>query len=74
MWPHLIELTPELFDQDLRIYPVLEPLHVQALVPELAVEGLIYAVQPRLSWIDIKAFDSILVQLAKERERALSSR
>lgn len=52
MGPHLIELTPELFDQDLRIYPVLEPLHVQTLIPEFAVEGLVHAIQPRLSRVD----------------------
>ena len=37
----LVELTPEVFDQDLRINPILEPLHIQALVSELAVEGFI---------------------------------
>ena len=36
---HLVVLTPELFDQDLRIDAVLEPLHRQALVAELAIEG-----------------------------------
>ena len=40
----LFELTSELFDQDLRIDPVLEPLHAQAFVPELPVETLIRAV------------------------------
>src|SRR6185437_8311952 len=47
----------ELLDQDLRIYPVLEPLHVQTLVPEFAVEGLVHAIQPRLSWIDERRVD-----------------
>src|SRR6185437_12765521 len=47
----------ELLDQDLRIYPVLEPLHVQTLVPEFAVEGLVHAIQPRLSWVDERRVD-----------------
>lgn len=34
----LVVLTPEVFHQDLRICTVLEPLHAQALIPELAVE------------------------------------
>ena len=38
MGSDLIELTPELFDQDLRINAILELLHVQALVAEPAIE------------------------------------
>ena len=36
----LVVLTPELLDRDLRIDSVSEPLHRQALIAELAVEGL----------------------------------
>ena len=46
---NLVVLTPELLDRDLRIDSVSEPLHAQALVAELAVEGLIVAVLPRLT-------------------------
>jgi hypothetical protein len=52
VWANFIELTPELFDQDLRINPVFEPLHAQALVPELAVEGFVHPVQPGLAGIN----------------------
>jgi hypothetical protein len=52
VWTDLVVLTPEVFDQDLRINPVFEPLHVQALVPELAVERFVHAVHPWLSRID----------------------
>src|SRR5579872_558831 len=37
---NLVELAPELLDQDLRIDPVLEPLHAEALVARLAVEAI----------------------------------
>jgi len=57
VWPGLIELTSVLFDKDLRINPVFEPLHVQTLIPELAVEGLVHSVQPRLSGIDVGCVD-----------------
>src|SRR6185437_2701625 len=67
MGPHLIELTPELLDQNLRIYAVLEPLHVKALVPELAVEGLVHAVQPRFSWVDERRVDVGLCQPLQDR-------
>jgi predicted nuclease of predicted toxin-antitoxin system len=35
---NLVELSPELFDQDLRIDPILEPLHRHAFIAQLAVE------------------------------------
>ena len=47
-----VELAPEVFDQDLRINPVLEPLHRQTLIAELAVEGFIHTVLPGLARID----------------------
>jgi hypothetical protein len=40
MRPDLVVLAPELLDQYLRIDPVLEPPHLQALIAELAVEGI----------------------------------
>ena len=57
----LIELTPELFDQDLRIDAVLEPLHRQTLVTELAIKGLIGAVLPWFAWVDERCVDAGLL-------------
>lgn len=57
MWSNLVELPPELFDQDLRIDSVLEPLHAKTLVSELAVEALVRAVLPGLAWIDVRGVD-----------------
>ena len=55
----LFELTSELFDQDLRIDPVLEPLHAEALVTELAVEALVRSVLPGLAWIDVGSVNAM---------------
>jgi hypothetical protein len=52
-----VVLAPEVFNQDLRINPVLEPLHPQALIAELAVEGFIHAILPGLTWIDQRRID-----------------
>jgi hypothetical protein len=38
MGSNLIELTPELFDQDLRIDPILKPLHRETFIAKLGVE------------------------------------
>jgi len=66
---HLVELTSEVFDQDLRIDSVLKPLHAQALVPELAVERLVHSVQPGFSGIDIRSVDVGLRQPSQDRSR-----
>ena len=49
MRSHLVVVMPIVFDSDLRIDSVPEPLHAQALVRELAVERLVESVLPRLS-------------------------
>ena len=53
----LVVLTPELLDDNLRIDSVSEPLHRQALVAELAVEGFVSAVLPGLARIDVGGVD-----------------
>lgn len=62
MRPNSIVLLAERFDQGLRIQSVLEPLHRQALVPELAIEGLIRSVLPRFAGIDGDGFNVSRVQ------------
>src|SRR6185437_9623181 len=57
MGAHLVELTPELFDHHLRVDPVLEPLHAQALVAKFTVEGLIRPVLPGLARINVCRVD-----------------
>ena len=57
MRSNLVVLTPELLDQNLRIDPILEPLHAQTLVAELAVERFVRAVLPRLARIDVGGVD-----------------
>src|SRR6185437_13429726 len=54
---HVVEVTPELLDHYLRVDPILEPLHAQTLVAELAVEGLVRAVLPGLARIDVGGID-----------------
>ena len=41
MGSNLIELTPELFDQDLGIDSILKPLHRETFIAKFAVEGFI---------------------------------
>jgi hypothetical protein len=67
--PNLVELPPELFDQDLRIDPVLEPLHAETLVAKLAVEALVRSVLPGLAWIDVGRVDLCLRYPAQDRSR-----
>jgi hypothetical protein len=57
---NLIELTPELFDQDLGIDSILKPLHRETSIAKFAVEGFIGSVLPRFSRIDacVLMFDS----------------
>src|SRR5690606_34486988 len=54
---HFVVAAPELFDHHLRVDPVLEPLHAQALVAELAIERLVRAVLPRLAGVDMCGVD-----------------
>ena len=58
----LVVLTPEVFDHDLRIDPISEPLHVQAFVTELAVERFIHSIQPGFSRIDVRGVNVGLAQ------------
>lgn len=67
MWTDLVVLTPKLLDQHLRIDPVLEPLHAQALVSELAIEGFVRAVLPRLAGVDVRGIDVRFRQPAQDR-------
>ena len=57
MWSNLIVLTPELFDQDLRIDPILKPLHRKTFIAKLAIERFIRSILPRFSGIDARDFD-----------------
>ena len=57
MGSDLVVLPPELFDQYLRIGAVLEPLHRQALITQLAVERLVGSVLPRLAGINVRRID-----------------
>ena len=65
----LIELAPEVFDQYLCINPVLEPLHREALIPQLPVKGLVRSVLPGLAWIDVGRVDLCLRHPAQDRSR-----
>ena len=69
MRTHLVVLTPELLDQDLRINPVLEPLHTQTLVAELAVKRLVRAVLPGFSRIDKRRVDVLACEPAQNGTR-----
>jgi len=57
VWSDLVVLTPELLDRDLRIDSVSEPLHRETFIAKFAVEGLVGAVLPRLSRIDVCRID-----------------
>ena len=57
MGSNLIELRPELFDQDLRIDPILKPLHRETFIAKLAVEGFIRSILPRFPRIDARGID-----------------
>ena len=64
MGSHLVVAAPEPFDQDLRIASILEPLHCQAFVAELAVKALVQAILPGLSRIDRDGRDVRVVEPA----------
>ena len=63
----LVVLAPELFDHDLRIDSISEPLHRQALITQLAVERLVGAVLPGFARIDAGGVDVSLQQPAQDR-------
>ena len=69
MGSDLIVLTPEFLNQDLRINPVLEPLHTQTLIAELAVERLVRAVLPGFSRIDEGGVDVLACEPAQNGTR-----
>ena len=54
MRSNLVEVTPPILDEDLRIHPVRKPLHAQTLVPELPVEALVRFVLPGFTRIDMR--------------------
>lgn len=58
-----------MFDQDLRINPVTEPLETQALVAELAAAALAGRVLPGLAGIDLRSLDVRLAEPAQDRPR-----
>ena len=58
MRTHLVEVFAPGFDDDLGLGARPEPLHVQALVAEFAVEALQRAVLPRLAEIDQGGLDA----------------
>ena len=53
----VVVAAPDL-DNDLRLRPASEPFERQALVTELAVEALVFAVLPRFVRIDLCALDA----------------
>ena len=57
MGSNLVELTPELFDQDLRIDPILKPLHRETFIAKFSIEGFIRSILPRFSWINARRVD-----------------
>ena len=57
MRSNLVELTPELFDQDLRIDPILKPLHRETFIAKLTVERFVRSILPGLSGIDARGID-----------------
>lgn len=57
MGSNLVVLTPPVFDDDLRIDSVSEPLHRQAFIAELAVERFVRAVLPRLAGFNVCGVD-----------------
>jgi hypothetical protein len=67
MRPDLVVVLTPVLDHDLRIDSIAKPLHRQALIAELAVEGLVRAVLPRLAWIDERRFDVLVSEPAQDR-------
>jgi len=54
---NLVVELPPVFDCNLRIDSILEPLHPEALVSELPVEALVRSVLPGLPGVDRRGLD-----------------
>ena len=70
MRSNLVEPSSEVFDQDLRIDSILEPLHRQALIAELAVEAFMQSVLPGLARVDQRGLDVLAPEPAQDGARA----
>ena len=57
MWPHCIVMATPDFDEDESFAAAAEPLQVQALIAQLAVEALVGAVLPGFARIDEGGLD-----------------
>ena len=57
MWSDGVAMLPPLFDDDFGMSPVSEPLHVQAFVTQLAIEGFVHTILPWLARINVGGFD-----------------
>ena len=64
----VVTLAP-VFDSDLRIDSVLEPLHPETLVPELSVEAFVGLVLPGLAGVDRCRLDAGLAQPLQHSSR-----
>lgn len=53
----LVQMASEIFDHHLRVDPVLEPLHAQTLVAELAVERSFEPFCHGLAGMDVRSVD-----------------
>ncbi len=62
MGPDSIVHLPPFFNCDLRIDPILEPLHSEAFVSELSIEAFVRAVLPRFPWVDRSGVNPRVVQ------------
>ena len=69
MRPDLVVVPTPVLDHDLRIDTITKPLHRQALVAELAVEGFVGAVLPRLARVDQRRLDLLVSEPAQNRAR-----
>ena len=67
MRPDLVVVLTPALDHDLRIDSIAKPLHRQALIAELAVEGLVRAVLPWLARIDERRFDVLAREPSQDR-------
>jgi hypothetical protein len=63
----LVELAPEVFDQDFGINAIFKPLHTEAVVPELAVKGFVHPIQPWLPGVNVGGVEVGLCQPAQNR-------
>jgi hypothetical protein len=54
---NFVELTPEVFDCNLRIDSISEPLHRETFLPELSIERFVGAILPGLYRIFVRGID-----------------